>query len=445
MRRLRPLGLILIAFVIIAVAGSTWLFFATAFEGEKPILKFDQNISAIGMQKVFNIKFIDRKSGLRNTLISINQDNKTVVISSIDYPQKGIKEKTLSLAIDPLKLKLHDGKATLNISAVDYSLRKNKTSSTKSVNIDLTAPQIYLLNSMNNINPGGACVVLYRTSEPVSTSGVQVENHFSPGYPIHISGKSFFIAYFALPIHARNGQTNIRVIAGDPAGNESSSDVPCLIRDKKFRNDTMNLSESFLQQKMPEFQLQNPNLRGKTPLEIFVYVNGLMRNDNEKVIKTLCQKTNPMQLWEGTFLRMKNASPNALFGDNRTYMYGGKPIGESIHLGADLASTEHAPVEAANRGIVAFVGFIGIYGNTILVDHGLGIFTHYAHLGTISVKKGQQVRKGDIIGYTGLSGLAGGDHLHFGVVVGGQFANPQEWWDAHWITDNVARKMQVSF
>ena len=443
MRKLRPFVLALIAFVIIAATGGAWLFFAASFEGEKPILKFDQDISAIGLQKVFNITFMDRKSGLRNTVITIVQDNKTTILSSIDYPQKGIKKKSLSLMIDPLSLKLHDGKATLSISAVDYSLRKNKTGFTKPVNIDLTPPQIYLLNPMNNINPGGTCVILYRTSEPVLTSGVQVEDYFSPGYPVTLSGKYCFIAYFALPMHARNGQINIRVVARDHGGNESSSNIPCLIRDKKFRSDKMNLSESFLQQKIPEFQLQNPNLRGKTPLEIFAYVNGLMRNDNDKTIRTMCQKTNPRQLWEEIFLRMKNASPEALFGDKRTYLYGGKPVGESIHMGVDLASTAHAPVEAANHGIVAFAGFIGIYGNTILIDHGLGLFTHYAHLGTISVRKGQEVKKGELIGYTGSSGLAGGDHLHFGVVVGGQFVNPQEWWDAHWIADNVTKKIEL--
>jgi len=434
---------LLIVFMIIAAIGGGWWFFTTSCEGERPAIKFKQDISTIGRQKVFDITFMDQKMGLRNTVVTINQDNKTRVLSSIKYPQKGTKEKSLSFVIDPLSLKLHDGAATLNISAVDYSLRKNKTSITKHVNIDLMPPQIYLLNPMNYINPGGTCVTLYRISEPVSTTGIQVENHFSPGYPITLSGNACIIAYFAIPMQARNGQINIRVIARDQAGNESSSNLPCLIREKKFRSDRMDLSENFLQQKMPEFQLQNPNLRGKTSLETFIYVNGLMRNDNDKAIETICQKTNPRQLWEGTFLRMKNASPMALFGDRRTYLYQGKTVGESIHLGVDLASTMHAPVEAANHGIVAFAGFIGIYGNTILIDHGLGLFTHYGHLGTINVRKEQQVKKGDVIGYTGSSGLAGGDHLHFGCVVGGQFVNPQEWWDAHWITDNISKKMEL--
>jgi len=138
---------------------------------------------------------------------------------------------------------------------------------------------------------------------------------------------------------------------------------------------------------------------------------------------------------------MKNASPMALFGDHRTYLYGNKAIGESTHLGVDLASTANAPVEAANNGIVVFVGTLGIYGNAIIIDHGLGIFSVYGHLSSISTKTGQTVKKGDVIGNTGTTGLAGGDHLHFGMLVGGQFVNPVEWWDPHWIKDNVADKL----
>ena len=207
----------------------------------------------------------------------------------------------------------------------------------------------------------------------------------------------------------------------------------------------MNLSDNFLQQKMPEFQSQNPILQGKTPLETFIYVNGKMREDNDNTIREICRTSNPRQLWEGTFLRMKNAAPMALFGDKRKYQYQGKVVGESIHMGVDLASTTNAPVEAANHGIVAYTGYLGIYGNFVIIDHGFGFFTVYGHLNSIDVKKVQEVRKGDVIGRTGSSGLAGGDHLHFGMLIGGQFVNPQEWWDAHWIADNVTKKMAISF
>ena len=244
---------------------------------------------------------------------------------------------------------------------------------------------------------------------------------------------------------ARHGGLAVKIIARDQAGNEASIALPCLIRNKKFRSDKMTLSENFLQQKMPEFQSHNPVLQGKTPIETFMYVNSKMREENDSTIREICKTSNPRQLWEGTFLRMNNAAPMALFGDKRKYQYQGKVVGESIHMGVDLASTTNALVEAANHGIVAYAGYLGIYGNFVIIDHGFGFFTLYGHLNSIDVKKGQEVKKGDVIAHTGSSGLAGGDHLHFGMLVGGQFVNPQEWWDAHWIADNVTKKTAVSF
>ena len=186
-------------------------------------------------------------------------------------------------------------------------------------------------------------------------------------------------------------------------------------------------------------------MRGKSVLDTFIHVNTVMRTDNLKTIRSVCQKSEPRPLWQDVFLRMKNAAPMALFGDRRTYLFDGKPVGQSIHNGIDLASLVHAPIEAANSGIVRFTGMLGIYGNTVIIDHGMGLSTLYAHLSGIQVKADQSVKRGEVIGLSGMTGLAGGDHLHFGVAVHGQFVDPREWWDAHWIADNVTKKLEVSF
>jgi murein DD-endopeptidase MepM/ murein hydrolase activator NlpD len=233
------------------------------------------------------------------------------------------------------------------------------------------------------------------------------------------------------------------VFARDYAGNETSITLPWLLKEKKFRSDKMNLSESFLQQKMPEFQAMLPSLTGKTQLEVFNYVNSEMRNDDFKTIQSSCQKSTSKILWDGVYLRMRNASPMALFGDKRTYVVAGKNVGSSVHAGVDLASVAQAPIEAANSGIVVFAAPLGIYGNTVIIDHGLGVFSLYAHLSSINTTNGKSVKKEEIIGHSGTSGLAGGDHLHFSIIVGGQFVNPQEWWDQHWIEDNINKKMVI--
>ena len=132
----------------------------------------------------------------------------------------------------------------------------------------------------------------------------------------------------------------------------------------------------------------------------------------------------------------------ALFGDRRTYLHHRQKIGESIHLGVDLASTAHAPIEAANRGVIVFSGQLGIYGNAVIIDHGLGIFSLYGHMSELKAVEGREVAKGDVIGMSGESGFAGGDHLHFSILVGGRFVDPVEWWDPAWITNNITSKIE---
>jgi hypothetical protein len=431
--------------ILIIMAGLGWWFFNSYGEFEQPEIKLSRDIQVIGPRSTLDISFMDAKSGLAQTTVSITQANNTRLLSTAKYSGKKVHQQTIPVTIDPASLKLHDGPAVLTISAVDNALWKNSATISKVINIDAVPPQIFLLTPTNHINPGGTCMILYRTSKPVMTTGIQVGNVFFPAYPTNISGKPCYIAYFALPIDVTPGGGHIKIVARDQGGNEAISSVPRLLLKKKFRNDKMALSENFLQRKMPEFLPINPALRDKTPIDIFIYVNTILRDENFKTIQTVCQKSEAKQLWQDTFLRMKDASPMALFGDRRFWTYNGRAVGESLHMGVDLASLATASIEAANSGVVAFSGPLGIYGNTVVIDHGFGLFTLYGHLSNINVSNGQRVKKEEIIGKSGLSGLAGGDHLHFSVIVGGQFVNPTEWWDPHWIADNVTKKMAVTF
>lgn len=437
----KPKQYLAILLGILLFGGCLW-FFSIYYEGEKPVLKLSETVDTIGREKIIDITATDKKRGLRKILVTISQNEKEHTLYSKDYPARGIKEKTFRIEVNPKSLKLRDGEARINISAVDYSLRKNSTTLNIRVIIDTVPPHIYTLSSAHNINPGGSCIAIYNVSEEVVRSGVNVGDDFFPGYPIKLADKSCYITYLALPLDAKRGSVSIGVVARDKAGNESLKILPCYIRNKTFRTDTINITDSFLERKMPEFQQLNDSLREITPLSAFQYVNKQMRKDNFDTIQSICEKSVQKQLWQGHFLRMKKAATTAQFGDRRDYCYQGKTVSKSIHMGIDLASTRHAPVEASNSGVVVFTGYLGIYGDTIIIDHGFGLFSLYAHLGMIKVKEGQTVTKGELIGHTDTSGLAGGDHLHFSMLVGGKFVNPQEWWDPHWIKDNVEGKLQ---
>jgi murein DD-endopeptidase MepM/ murein hydrolase activator NlpD len=182
---------------------------------------------------------------------------------------------------------------------------------------------------------------------------------------------------------------------------------------------------------------------GESDIKKFLIINSDLRKENHKIFLKVAETTQPDKLWEGSFLRLKNAATMARFADLRSYYYKGKKIDEQGHFGMDLASLPSSPIQAANNGKVVFADRLGIYGLTVVLDHGQGLASIYAHMSKINVPLGQEVKKGESIGFTGQTGLAAGDHLHFGIMVNGVFVNPIEWFDGHWIKDNISRKLAL--
>lgn len=430
---------------ILAILAMAGIFFLPSLDWRKPEIVLTPDIDIIGHHQTFNVGLTARKSGLKQIQITITQKDKKQILTDISYDKRETYTQKISLVLDSLQMELTDGPATLEIIVKSFSWLRRKAVLTKNVSIDLIPPQIFLLNTTTHVNPGGTCVSLFRASKPVMEAGVFVNETFFRAYPVTVSGKPCYLSYFAIPMNANNRPPVIRAFIKDFGNNEASSGIPFILKKKRFRHDKLNINDGFLQKKMPEFQITIPELRDKTLIETFRHVNTVIRNDNLKTIQALCKQSQSKALWQGSFLRLKDGATMSLYGDHRVWLYSGQAIGESFHEGVDFASTAQAPVQAANNGLVLFTGTIGIYGETVVIDHGLGMISIYAHLSSISIAKGQMVNKGDIIGNTGLSGLAGGDHLHFSIMVGGQFVNPVEWLDSHWIADNVIKKTNISF
>ena len=208
----------------------------------------------------------------------------------------------------------------------------------------------------------------------------------------------------------------------------------------------MNISDRFLKFKIPDFDLDEieDNFVGaKNPLlDKFLYINSKLREKNVTTMLNVPKDTVGKLMWKGKFGRLSGAATRSHWADHRTYKYKGKEIDRAVHLGIDLASTANAKVGAANGGRVIMAKNEGIFGNTVIIDHGFGLASLYSHLNEINVNIGDEVSKGDVIGRTGLTGLAGGDHLHFSMIVHNVFVNPVEWWDATWIKNNVLLKIE---
>jgi len=246
--------------------------------------------------------------------------------------------------------------------------------------------------------------------------------------------------------HDQTVAERINAYARDSAGNEALVPLEHQPFVKKFVQSKIPIDQKFLDRVVPAIASNTPDLKVDTGspeglLKGFLEINGNLRKKNGDYIASLAQKSQPRMLWTEAFAQMGNSQVESRFADRRTYFFDNKEIDKQVHLGFDLASVQQAPVHASNAGVVVHADFLGIYGNCVIVDHGLGVQSLYAHLSSIGVKVGDSVTKGQELGRTGSTGLAGGDHLHFTMLVQGVPVNPVEWWDGHWLQDRVNRKI----
>ena len=446
-RNLRPWLFITLAAAGLAALIAAFLIF---FEGEDPSVSADLPTPYVSGSRDIPVSVSDTRSGLRKIRIAILKDGHETVLHEEDLPSAGllrrgqVREKTVDVRFDPAALQIADGEATLDLKVWDYSWRGwwhgNSTSVEKPIVIDTAAPGIDVLSRAHNINQGGSGLVVYRLSEPCDEDGVQVGDRFYPGHAGYFENQAVKLALVAVS-DTQGTDTEMTVRAVDPAGNTAKAGFYYHIRDRQFRNDTINISDGFLKAKLPEFAQELSVPADASGVDKFLKINRDLRRENYQTIVEITGQSEDKMLWEGEFGRLPGAASRAGFGDRRRYLYKGKEIDRQTHLGIDLASLANSPVPAANSGMVVFSDHLGIYGRTIIIDHGFGLFSMYSHLSQLAVNKDDKVKNDTVIGRTGRSGLAGGDHLHFSMLVNGTFVNPIEWWDGHWIRDNVTDKL----
>ena len=421
-------------------------------EGKKPSILIESPSQYIGKTQTLSVTVSDAQSGVRKIWIGLVKDGKETVLFQKHLPSAGIigggekNEVSFNIKIEPENLGITDGKAILRMVAKDYSWRSwfngNTTYLEKDVIIDTKPPGMDILSRIHNISQGGTGLVIYKLSEPCLNSGVAVGENFFPGYAGYFKDKNLFMAFFALNYKQGPG-TNIFVKATDFAGNNTRAGFPYYIKKRSFKKVVIKISDSFLNWKMPEFNIDVSPDSEKPMIDKFLKINREIRDSNERQLLEIVSETDNQLYWSGAFLRLPNSARKANFADHRNYTYKDHTIDEQVHLGIDLASVAQSPVMASNNGKVVFTGYLGIYGKTVVIDHGFGLFSTYSHLSAIDVKKGQVISQGDVIGRTGSTGLAGGDHLHFGIIVHNTFVNPVEWWDAAWIKNNISTKIET--
>jgi murein DD-endopeptidase MepM/ murein hydrolase activator NlpD len=451
----------LIGLVLLLIVGAGALFVMSRRE-TLPVVRIEQPNRAVGQTATLVVVAEAPKAQFTALTVRLEQNGQTIPLFSLDAADQARTATTSPDALDRLTVtrpigkqaipELRSGAARIVATATRPSFLKLRTLSstaTKEIQVRLDPPTIAIVSTHHYVNLGGAEMVVYRAAPADVRSGVRVGDVEYPGFPASATAPgadpALHTAFFAL-LYNQELRTPIVAFARDEAGNEATTRFIDNVFPKPQKKSRIDLDDRFIDRVVPEILEHSPELKIVAPaggdmITPFLTINGELRRLNAAKIAALARKTSPSMLWDGPFVQLGNSKVEAAFADHRTYVYKGREVDQQVHLGFDLAVTSRVAIVAANAGTVLNASWLGIYGNAVLIDHGMGVQSLYGHLSSFDVKVGDRVTKGQTIGRSGMTGLAGGDHLHFTMLVNGQMVNPVEWWDPHWVEDRVQRKL----
>lgn len=405
-----------------------------------PGITMSPDTGRISPAQDITLTLTDSKNAIRSVAVLIRRSSGTTTIFERAFTQPASRQTvTFNLKDSGLK----DGRFDLEIVARDTAFagfgRGNSTTLKRDMRLDTQPPRINVRSTTPTVRRGSITAFSYTVSEEVDMTGVQVGGQF---YPAFLQQNGLYYCFVPFLLEVAPKQFTPEVVARDMAGNLSRTRLLVHAQDRAYKADKLNISENFLTSKSEDFAGLVPE--PLSDLERYIKINQEVRLKDEEVLRSLAARTAPTILWDGAFGRLPGSALRANFGDKRTYMHNGQVIDNQIHMGMDLASTAQAPVPAANHGRVVFADSQGIFGLLVVIDHGLGLMTLYSHMSQILVSVGEEVQKGHIIGNTGVTGLAGGDHLHYGILMHGYQVQPMDWMDKNWIKNAILDRIAVS-
>ncbi len=455
----RESGRVVVPFLLVVVAAvlAGFLFLAAFRAGPAPELTLEASAKAIGRKTTVTVSAAEPVRGLTRLKVELVQGERVETLADKAFaprPSWSVWGRVtdrdrvvLEVGRDAIR-GLKGGAATIRATAerAPAWLRRPAATTTEiSLPVRLAPPSLHLVSTFHYLKQGGSEAVVYRVGESSSRDGVRAGSWFFPGWPLPGGGPRDRFALFAAPHDLADG-SRIRLVAADDAGNEAEIAFVDRYQTRRPAAFRFDLPDSFLEKVVPAILSQTPDFADRGGLlENYLGINRDLRRSNAEELIALAAKSRPAFLWSRAFAPMLNAKVTAPFAERRTYLYRGKEVDRQDHLGFDLAATRAVAIPASNDGVVVMARYFGIYGNSVVLDHGYGLMSLYGHLSSIDVREGQEVKRGETLGRTGDTGLAGGDHLHFGILLGGLPVDPVEWWDPHWVRDRVARKLGPSW
>jgi len=419
--------IVLVAVVVVIVRSAT------------PVIDLPASVTTLGQATPVSVQVRDSR-GVRRITASIEQNGASYAVGATTQPSKQANTSWSFTAGVKTAPQLKDGPAKLIVEAASNDLLGRTARAERDVTVITRMPSLSVDSDQHYLYQGMADLVTFNVSGPSTSSGVRVGDQTFRSWPMP-GGKPGSFSLFAFAWNMPPGTTPL-VFASIGAGNDVTEPIVVQFPKKEQPHYTVHdlqISDAFLNKVVNEL---DPNGSGD-PVARFVKINSEMRKANNKTLSDLRFKTADKFLWSQPFARQAHSQAEATFADLRNYIYHGKKIDQQVHLGYDLAVTQHVGVEASNDGVIVYAAPLGIYGNCVVVDHGYGLQTIYGHMSEIDVHVGDTVKRGQVMGKSGMTGMAGGDHIHFAMQLDGVQIDPKEWWDPHWIKDHIARRVDL--
>jgi len=404
----RKVIIFLIVFVIVVLL-------VVVLRSVTPAVDLVSPVAVLGQATPISVHVRDRH-GVRRVAAFIEQNGTRYQVWEDLHPSAQMDSTWTFTAGVKTTPHLQNGKAKLVIEASSNDFLRKTGRWQAEITVLTSPPSVSADSDQHYLYLGMADLATFTVSGTWTEAGVRVGEEKFRGWPMP-GGKPGMFSLYAFAWNMPLGTVPV-VFASNGAGDEATSPLVVQFPKKeqpKYTRHDLQMSDAFLQKVVSEL---DPNGAGD-PIERFVRVNSEMRRSNNQTLSDLRLKTADGFLWSRRFIRQAHSQAEASFADVRNYIYHGKKVDQQVHLGYDFAVTQHVGVQASNDGKVVYAAPLGIYGNCIVVDHGYGLQSIYGHLSRIDVHEGDMVKQGQVMGLSGQTGMAGGDHIHFAMQLDG--------------------------
>ncbi|MFC1767273.1 M23 family metallopeptidase [Candidatus Margulisiibacteriota bacterium] len=333
----------------------------------------------------------DKETSIAKARVYLDKED---ISSQVDFGPSYYKN---TVSIDTRSL--NDGEHILTIVARDKSKRKNFSKTKISFKTDNTSPILRFVKN-NRLYYGKTAVLSFWSNE----ANVDIEGSFQGKavkcYPLKTNGRYYRLILGADLSKAPNESYPLHLSISDKAGNITQRRMKVIVYPNRYI--------------VARFRLKPKKARLLSP--------DIIMADWERVQEIL-KRERPEKFWVGKFMEPARGVVSLPFGALE-YVNGVK---RGRHRGLDIANRKGTPIKASNSGIVMLAEYLPAHGNTVIIDHGRGVFSYYSHLHEFKTEVGQRVWKGQVIGTMGSTGIATGSHLHFAVSVHDTRVDPRQW------------------